>query len=473
MTRLASLPISYALAGRRVALVGDGERALQKARLLLRSAARIAVFAPGCDPALRALAAAPDMAWHARMPEPADLDGCALVVVATHDPSREAQAAACARAARIPVNVVDRADLSDFTIPAIIDRAPVAIAISTDGTAPVLAQRIRAAIEALLPPGLGRAATLAAGLRATVRARLPDAGARRRYWARLFDGAAASAAIAGDTARARLIALRALDSAEEQAPDTCATVYLVGAGPGAADLLTLRAQRLLQDADTIVHDDLVPDAVIDMARRDARRIAVGKRKGRHGASQTDINTLLVDLARAGGRVVRLKSGDPTLFGRAGEELAALRAAGIDVEIVPGVTAACAAAADAGVSLTLRGTASQVLFVTGHDAHGMTPAGWEIHAARGTTIALYMARSVAGTIAERLRLAGASDSLPAIAVENAGRPERRIIAGRLADLPALADRADLHGPVLLLVGRALSAADLATAEALVPPARRVA
>jgi uroporphyrin-III C-methyltransferase/precorrin-2 dehydrogenase/sirohydrochlorin ferrochelatase len=463
MARLSALPVSYAIAGRRVLLAGDGERILQKARFLLRSAAAPALFAPDPAPELRDFAGNAGWDLAARMPGAEDLAGCALAFVGSDDPMLESAVAALARAARVPVNVVDRPDLSDFAVPAIVLRPPIAIAISTDGAAPVLAQRIRAAIERLLPPGLGHVAELAATLRATVRAQLPASRARRDFWAGLFDGEAAAAALAGDTARARRLAMRALDTATAAPP--AGKVYLVGAGPGASDLLTLRAQRLLQDADVVVHDDLVPEEVLDMARRDARRIAVGKRKGRDSAKQTHINALLVDLAQDGLRVVRLKSGDPAIFGRAGEELDALRAAGITAELVPGVTAACAAAADLGMSLTRRGTSSQLIFVTGHDARGATPEGWEAQVAAGATAALYMGRSVADRVTARLREAGASLDLPAIAIENAGRVGRRVLAGTLGELAALAARTDLDGPVLVLVGAALAEADVAAAESL--------
>lgn len=463
MTRLSMLPVSYAVAGRRVLLAGDGERVLQKARFLLRSAAVPTLCVPDPAPALRDLAAEASWTLVERMPEAGDLDGCALAFVGSDDPERESAVAALARGARVPVNVVDRPDLSDFAVPAIVDRAPIAIAISTDGAAPVLAQRIRASIERLLPPGLGRVAQLAASLRATVRSRLPEAAARRDFWANVFDGEPATAALAGDAARARRLALRALDAATGE--PRAGKVFLVGAGPGASDLLTLRAQRVLQEADVVVHDDLVPEEVLDMARRDARRIAVGKRKGRDGANQAQINALLVELARDGLRVVRLKSGDPAIFGRAGEELDALRAASVAAELVPGVTAACAAAADLGVSLTRRGTSSQLVFVTGHDARGATPEGWEAQVVAGATAAVYMGRSVADRIAARLGEAGASPDLPAIAIENAGRAGRRVLAGTLAELPALAARADLEGPVLVLVGAALADAGIAAAESL--------
>src|SRR5690606_27931736 len=230
-------------------------------------------------------------------------------------------------------------------------------------------------------------------------------------------------------------------SAEEEG-----VVWLIGAGPGSADLLTLRAQRLLLEADVIVHDGLVPQEVVDMGRRDAERIAVGKAKGRHSVSQSEIDALIVRLARKGKRVARLKAGDPLVFGRAGEELAALKAAGIRAEVVPGVTAALAAAADAQASLTLRGVASSLTFATGHGAEGGEPAGWPAIAAVGGTVAVYMGRTVAQETQARFLAAGVPPDTPVVAVENAGRVSRRLLAGTLADLPALSARTDVDGPV---------------------------
>jgi uroporphyrin-III C-methyltransferase / precorrin-2 dehydrogenase / sirohydrochlorin ferrochelatase len=414
--RLKFLPVSYAVEGRVVRIVGEGERAIQKLRLLLRSGAAIVLHAPCADESLRAFAVEHAVMLLGRLPVQDELADTALLFVATDDSALEAEMAGRARRARVPVNVVDRLDLSDFAIPAIVDRAPIAVAISTDGTAPVLAQRLRETIEQLLPPTLGALGELAAALRATVRKRLAGADARRRFWRTVFDGPIADAALAGDVAGARRRAIRALDQADAPAEGR---VFLVGAGPGASDLLTLRAQRLLQETDVIVHDALVPQAVIDMGRRDARRIPVGKRKGSHSATQAEINALLVTLAGAGHRVVRLKAGDPLVFGRAGEEIAALRAAGIAHEIVPGITAALAAAADARASLTLRGSASQLVFVTGHGAGGSDARGWEKLAATGATVALYMGSTVAHAIRERLRDAGMDPATPVVAVEACG------------------------------------------------------
>jgi uroporphyrin-III C-methyltransferase/precorrin-2 dehydrogenase/sirohydrochlorin ferrochelatase len=460
-TRFRFFPVSYDVAGRGVLVAGDGEQALQKLRLLVRTEAHLTLYAAAPEPTLVAFAAAHGVRHEARSVDGTALAGAALLFVATGDAAEDAALSAAARRVGVPVNVADRPELSDFAVPAIVDRAPIAVAIATDGVAPVLAQRVRAVIEAVLPPGFGRLGQLAAGLRERVRLALPEARDRRRFWHGVFDGAAASAALRGDMLRAHRLALQSLyDGAA--APQK-GRVLLVGAGPGSTDLLTLRAQRALGAADVIVHDDLVPDDVIAMGRRDAERIAVGKRKGRHSVAQADIDALLVARAQAGQIVVRLKAGDPLIFGRAGEEIAALRAAGVDYEIVPGVTAALAAAADAAIPLTLRGVASHLVFATGHGAEGAEPEGWELLAASGATVAMYMGRTVADRIAARLTEAGLSGATPVVAIEEAGRTTRRTLAGTLAELPALATRDDIAGPVLILLGEAVGHGDLEAAE----------
>lgn len=467
MSRFKFFPISYDVAARFVVVAGNGEQALQKLRLLARTEARLVLCAPAPSAELVAFALAHDVEHVPVEPDARRLASAALLFVATGDAVDDARLALTGRAAGVPVNVVDRPQISDFAVPAIVDRAPIAIAISTDGHAPVLAQKVRAAIEALLPPAFGRLGELAAAIRDTVNARLHDAARRRSFWTRLFDGRAAEVALSGEVERAAIIAMNALDAARSD-PAPAGKVFLVGAGPGAEDLLTLRAHRLLQTADVIVHDALVPEAVIAMGRRDAERISVGKRKGRHSVAQAEIDALLVDLGSQGRQVVRLKAGDPMVFGRAGEEIAALRAAGIAYEVVPGITASLAAAADAAIPLTLRGTASQLIIATGHGAEGAEPEGWERLAADGATLAVYMGKSVADRIVARLAAAGLAGSTPVVAVENAGRTGRRLFAGTLAELALFAAREDLAGPVLILIGQAVAHGDLAAAEPFVLP-----
>lgn len=464
---LRYFPISYDVGDRLVVIVGGGDEAFAKLRLLGRSQARLRLVAPALEQALAAFVETNGIDHRARTLAADDLAEAALVFIGTGDEGEDARLAARARAAGVPVNVVDRPHLSDFAVPAIVDRAPVAVAISTDGLAPVLAQRIRAAVESMLAPEFGRLGELARALRAAVTAAIPTNSARLRFWNRLFDGPAGRLALAGDLGAARRAALSALSAGAAED----GVVWLIGAGPGSSDLLTLRAQRLLLEADVIVHDGLVPQEVVDMGRRDAERIAVGKAKGRHSVSQSDIDALMVRLARQGKRVARLKAGDPLVFGRAGEELAALRAAGIRAEVVPGVTAALAAAADAQVSLTLRGVASSLTFATGHGAEGGEPAGWPAIAAAGGTVAVYMGRTVAEETQARFIAAGVAPDTPVVAVENAGRMTRRLFAGTLADLPALSARADVDGPVLILVGPTLAHSELKGAEPIAEPIPR--
>jgi uroporphyrin-III C-methyltransferase/precorrin-2 dehydrogenase/sirohydrochlorin ferrochelatase len=326
----------------------------------------------------------------------------------------------------------------------------------------VLAQQVRAQVEAMLAPEFGRLGELARAIRDTVMEKLDGPSPRRRFWSRLFDGPHAGRALDGDVAGAAAAALAELDG---EGPPAHGEVWLIGAGPGSADLITLRAQRLLQACDAVVHDQLVPREVIDMARRDAERICVGKAKGDHSVQQAEIDALLVRLAREGKRVARLKSGDPMIFGRVGEELAALRAAGVPHQVVPGITAALAAAADARAPLTLRGVAPSLAIATAHGANGSDPMGWTEVARSGGTIAVYMGKSAGTLIRDRLVEAGLDPATPVIAVENAGRANRRILSGTIADLPALSERPDLPGPVMILAGPAMAAADLDLAEVI--------
>lgn len=453
VAQLRFFPVSYDVDGRVVLVVGNGQQALQKLRLLVRTKARLRLVGSSPEAELAAFAAQHDIEQIKLGLCPCVISKTALVFIASGDEAQDQKLSALVRACGVPVNVVDRPHLSDFAVPAIVDRAPIAVAISSDGFAPVLAQRVRALIEAALPPHFGRLGALAESVRQAVMTRLHDSSARRKFWAKLFDGEAGRVALVGEAERAQILALRGLEQAVET-PEQ-GIVYLVGAGPGAEDLLTLRAHRLLQNADVIVHDALVPEAVLAMGRRDANRISVGKRKGHHSMAQHEIDALLVRLAGEGHMVVRLKAGDPLVFGRVGEEISALRAAHIPFEIVPGITAALAAAADSHIPLTLRGVASHIVFATGHGADGDEPEGYETLAMSGATIALYMGKSVADRAVKRLIAAGLSPNTPAAAVENAGRSNRRILRGTLEDLPSLVQREDIAGPVLILIGPAVA------------------
>jgi uroporphyrin-III C-methyltransferase/precorrin-2 dehydrogenase/sirohydrochlorin ferrochelatase len=459
--KLNAFPIFMRVENRPVIVVGGGEEALAKARLLAQSSAELAIVADNPTESLAEWAAENGVHVVREAYDAAHLAGAALVFAASGEEALDRLAAADARAAGIPVNAVDRPELCDFFTPALVNRAPVAVAIGTEGAGPVLAQMIRARIEQLLPLSLGRLAHLAVSYRGIVERVLSKGAVRRRFWKEFFAGAPARAIEAGDEERA---ARAAADLIRRQGLAS-GHVALVGAGPGAEDLLTLRAQRLLMEADTIVYDALVPEAVVAMGRRDAERIAAGKRKGFHSKSQAEINTLIVSLARQGKRVVRLKSGDPLIFGRAGEEMQALRDAGISHEVVPGVTAAFAAAADFALPLTLRGVASSIVFTTGHDLKGNALPDWAKLAIGGATVAVYMGRSIAAEVARHLIRAGLSPDTAVAVVENASLGHRAMFHGTLADLPSLQERAELTGPVMTIIGDAVAGADFSRSEPL--------
>ncbi|HZY68635.1 MAG TPA: siroheme synthase CysG, partial [Devosia sp.] len=410
MGELNTFPVSFKVAGQRIVIVGGGEEALNKARLVAKTTASLVVVAPEIDSSeLHALAAE-----HHRTFSPNLLDRTVLVFIA--DVGLLADAVATeARSRGIPVNVVDVPGECDFYTPSIIDRAPLTIAVSTEGDAPVLARLVRARVEALLSPDLGRLARLAGSLREQVAGALSKLQAKRFY----------EDLVTGVGEPDELLAAYAGEATGE--------VWLIGAGPGAEDLLTLRAQRLLQAADVIVHDQLVPEAVVEMGRRDAQRISVGKKKGHHSFTQAEINALIVRLAGAGKRVARLKSGDPMIFGRAGEELEALRKAGVRYQIVPGISAAMAAAADTATPVTLRQVSPGVLFATAHGAQSEELDHWAALASSGLTLGLYMGKSIATQTAQKLMQRGMSPSLPIGIVVNAGRSSRSLFRGDPGDL----------------------------------------
>lgn len=467
--KLAVFPAFHKVEGRRVLVVGQGEAAANKIRILAETKAAIVLFCPALDPATGSDLRAAGGAWIARQPEAADFAGAALAFAASGDPATDRATAALARQAGVPVNVVDQPELCDFYTPSIVNRAPLAVAVGTEGTAPVLARHVRARIEALLAPAFGDLAGLADRLRARVRQALTTQEARRGFWERFFTGAIAEKVFAGRIDEAESEARQALSEAGRGVGH----VSLVGAGPGAEDLLTLRAQRALQAADVILFDRLVPETVVAMGRRDAARINVGKTRGGRTISQEEINAAIVRHARDGKRVVRLKSGDPLVFGRAGEEMAALREAGIPFDVVPGITAAFAAAAEAEIPLTLRGVASALVFATGQDADGTALPDWAGLALGGATVAVYMGHTVAAAVAARLIEAGLNPSTPVAIVENASRADRRMVATRLDQLPATAGAIAAAGPVLIIIGEAVAAAGSALAPAAAAAAHRAA
>ena len=456
-SQLSVFPAFFKVEDRLVVIVGEGEEALAKARLVAETRADIMIVAENPGSALAKLIADRDFRHLAAAYRADQLHGAVLVFAATGERQTDERIVADARAQNIPVNAVDRPDICDFYTPALVNRAPVAVAIGSEGAGPVLTQIIRASVERLLSPSLGALARLAVIYRNPVETLLAAGAPRRTFWKSFFTGSVARAVEGGDLSAARREATRLLKASGPAGGDEWGHVWLVCAGPGAEDHLTLRAQRVLQNADVIVHDALVPDSVVAMGRRDAERIPVGKRKGCHSKRQDDINALLVSLAREGKRVVRLKSGDPLVFGRAGEEMAALRTAGIGYEVVPGITSALAAAATMELPVTLRGVASSLVFTTGHDMKGDVLPDWARLAVSGATIAVYMGKSVAASIAARLIEGGLAGDTTVAVIENASRSDQRMFYGTLPELPALEKRSELKGPVMVIIGDAVAGA----------------
>ena len=448
-------PAFFDLDGRRALIVGGGETAARKLRLLRKAKAWVTVVAPDAAPEISELAEAGEIAWIARAFEAGDVLGQDLVVSATGLSDIDERVAKAARKAERPVNVVDRPDLSSFITPAIVDRDPIVIGISSGGSAPVLARRIRAQIESLLPAGIGRLADFAESFRGAVAATIAPAG-RKRFWERFFDGPVAEAVLKGDERGARERMLALVNSPAARAREA-GIVHIVGAGPGDPDLLTFRAMRLIQDADVIFYDKLVGPEIVDYARRDAERVYVGKTKGNHSKSQDEINALMAEAAAAGKRVVRLKGGDPFVFGRGGEEADYLRALGHAVEVVPGITAATGCAAAADIPLTFRSVAQAVTFVTGHTADGEPDLDWAALTDPRQTLVIYMGVSTAGTIARRLIEHGVETSRPVAVIENGTRADQKVVKGSLGALESLVEQNAIAGPAVIVVGEVVKLA----------------
>ncbi|MDJ0391346.1 siroheme synthase CysG [Roseomonas sp. E05] len=454
-------PVFLDLAGTEVLVVGGGDVAAAKCRLLRPAGAAIRVVDPAPEPVIEDLAAAGQVALLRRAFAPEDLDGARLCYVALDDAAEAAAVVAEARRRGVLVNAVDRPALCDFTTPAMVQRGPVAIAIGTAGLAPALARDLRARIEAAVPPAFGALAAFCARWRDRVAAALPDRDRRRRLWDEVLEGAEAAALLEREDAGAADAAMEARLARSGTAPQR-GRASLVGAGPGDPDLLTLKALRALTRADVVLYDKLVDPRVLGLARRDARRIDVGKRCGRHSMSQAAINALLVREVRSGAHVVRLKGGDPFIFGRGGEELEALRAAGAEVEVVPGITTALAVAARLGVPLTHRGAARGLHLITAHGADDALPAhDWRALAESQGTLAVYMGARTLPRLAGALLAAGMAADTPAIAVENASLPGERRIAAPLAEIAGAVAAAAVQGPTLVLIGAVVALAGTAT------------
>ncbi len=441
------LPLFLDLSEAPCLVIGGGEVAARKIASLVDAGARVTIVAPALGDAAAELAERHDLDVELRKFEEADIHGRLFVIAATGDSEVNRRAFAACRERRVLINTVDDAALSSAIFPSIVDRAPVTVAVSTGGASPTLARRIREQIETLLPAATGRLADFLGRRRARVRAAVPDIDARRRLWERALDGNVAAFIGNGDeiAADAELERLVAGDPPE-------GFVSLVGAGPGDPDLLTLKALRALQRADVIYHDNLVAPAVLELGRRDARRVYVGKRRAFAGARQADINALMLADAKQGLRVVRLKGGDPFIFGRGGEEIETLRRHGIEFEVIPGITAALGCAACAGIPLTHRDWAQSVRFVTGHLKDDIVNLDWPELAKPDQTLVVYMGLVGLRQLSAQLIRHGMDPDTPSATISRGTLEDQAVVAAPISGLAQAVEEADLPGPTTTIIGR---------------------
>ncbi|MDA7424640.1 siroheme synthase CysG [Thalassococcus lentus] len=441
-------PIFLALAGRRIVVSGGGEAALAKLRLLLKTEAHITVHAPQPDPQIQQWATEGKLRLVQRRLEPGDTTCAVLFYAADEDETEDARTSALARADGALTNIVDNLQASQFITPAIVDRDPVTVAIGTEGAAPVLARKIKADLEERLPTTLGPLARIGKAFRKMAEA-LPMGRARRDFWADYYFKQGPRAIVEGKEAAETTLETLLQDHLSRQAK--LGHVAFVGAGPGDPELLTLKARRALDEADVVIHDRLVSPAILELARREAILVNAGKEGFGPSMRQEQINDLIVEHAQTGAQVVRLKGGDPAVFGRLDEEVEAVRNAGIGWHVVPGITAASASAAAIGQSLTSRGRNDDVRFLTGHDMAGFADHDWRALARPGEVAAIYMGKKAARYIQGRLTMHGAAPDTPVTVVANASLPTQHVIATTLARLPADLRAAAPTGPALTLLG----------------------
>ncbi|MCW9078618.1 MAG: siroheme synthase CysG [Gammaproteobacteria bacterium] len=443
------LPIFLSVKDQFCVVVGGGEIATRKVSLLLRAGAHLQIVAPELCPNLAALRDQGRIEHLARGYRDGDLDDAYLAIAATDNAETNHAVAAAGRALGIPVNVVDHPEDGSFIMPSIIDRSPVIAAVSTGGASPVLARLIRSRLESLIPAGYGRLAELAGKFRERVKERFQDPADRRRFWDCILQGRVAERVFSGHMREAEVLMEHELGSGALQ--PGMGEVYLVGAGPGDPDLLTFRALRLMQQADVVVYDRLVAKAVLDMTRSDAERIYVGKERDNHAMRQEEINQLLADLAKQGKRVVRLKGGDPFIFGRGGEEIDTLASQGVPFQVVPGITAASGCASYSGIPLTHRDFAQSVTFVTGHLKDNTMNLNWNQLAQPSQTVVFYMGLKGLPIISRELQAHGMPADTPAALVQQGTTHQQRVFTGTIASLPEIVQRERPKPPTLIIVG----------------------
>lgn len=447
-------PVFLNLKGRRCLVVGGGAVAAHKLQRLLEAEAEATVVAPEVAAEIAALEEQGRISRQAREFIPEDLAGCALVIAATDDEQTNRRVADAAAARNIPVNVVDNPQLCSFIMPSVVDRPPVQVAVSTGGAAPVLARLLRARLETLIPAAYGRLATLLRDFRGRVKARIPQSRERRRFWEDIAQGPVAEMVFAGqDDAAARALeqALETSPAADGAGANKTGEVYLVGGGPGDPDLLTFQALRLMQQADVVLYDRLVAPAIVALTRKEARKIYVGKERDSHTVPQTELNALLVRLAKEGKRVLRLKGGDPFIFGRGGEEIEELAAAGIPFQVAPGITAASGCATAAGIPLTHRDYAQSCVFVTGHLKDGKLDFNWQTLTQPKQTIAVYMGVKGVDALRRGLLEHGMAADTPAVIIQQGTTPEQKTYAGTVETLTELVSRNDIAPPSMIIIG----------------------
>ncbi len=444
------LPLFLNIKGKDCLVVGGGEVAIRKAGTLLEAGAKVTVVAPDIAPELREKC----QCLLERF-APTHIDGMNLVIAATDNAALNQQISELCHARNLPVNVVDCPDLCSFIMPSILDRSPMMVAFSSGGASPVLTRMLRGKLETLIPQGYSRLTTFSSRMRGLVKEHIIAPSQRRIFWEDILEGPVAEKVLAGDEAQAEVMFKQALSN-YEQTPR--GEVYLVGAGPGDPDLLTFRALRLMQKADVVVYDNLVSKPIVDMTRRDATRIFVGKKRADHTMRQEDINDLLVRLAQEGNRVLRLKGGDPFIFGRGGEEIEKLSEHGIPFQVVPGITAASGVASYAGIPLTHRDHAQSCMFVTGHLKDGSMNLDWDALARPRQTVVVYMGLHGLETLCSELIAHGLPADTPIAIVQQGTTQNQRVITGTLTTLPGIAEREKPQAPTLIIVGGVVTLRD---------------
>jgi len=448
------LPIFMKLTDRPCLVVGGGKIAARKVRLLLRSGARITLVAPELCDELKTLVSEKKIEYLARAYQQSDMDEQILVIAATSDQRVNEEVSRLASEHRIPVNVVDQPALCSFIMPSIINRDPIQIAVSTGGTSPVLARLLRARLESFVPAAYGRLASLVEEYRQKVKDQFSSSDERCRFWESVLQGRVAELLFAGQENEARTALQDAIDDAG-QSSDKSGEVYLVGSGPGDPDLITFRALRLMQQADVVVYDRLVSQPILDMVRRDADMIYAGKARSNHTLTQESINELLVRLAKEGKRVLRLKGGDPFIFGRGGEEIETLAEEGVPFQVVPGITAASGCATYAGIPLTHRDYAQSCIFVTGHLKDGSVDLDWQKLVRPSQTIVFYMGLHSVPIICKELIAHGMRSDMPVALIQQGTTENQRVFIEQLSTLPDFMGKEDVKPPTIIIVGEVVS------------------